>query len=86
MTTNLFNEFVDVVFAGVQSRAADALNLDKSTVSRICSGDRSVTPDIALLIEKISDGRYRKESFIWPESSKAAQMTTTNPKENSHVA
>lgn len=71
MASNLFNEFVDVMFDGVQSRAADALNLDKSTISRICSGDRSVTPDLALRIEEISGGRYRKEAFIWPSEQAA---------------
>ena len=71
MSANLFNEFVSVVFEGVQSRAADALGIDKSTVSRLCSGGRNVTPEIAQRIEELSDGRYRKEAFIWPDEAAA---------------
>lgn len=71
MHTNLFSEFVAVVFDGVQSRAAEALGVDRSTVNRICSGDRNVTPDMAKRIEEVSDGRYRKEAFIWPDEAAA---------------
>lgn len=66
---DLFNEFVAVVFDGNQSRAADALEVDKSTVSRIANGTRAITPALALRIETVSEGRYRKESFVWPEAA-----------------
>lgn len=65
--TELFNDFVAVVFDGNQSRAADALGVDKSTVSRIAKGSRAITPAVALRIEEVSDRRYRKEAFVWPE-------------------
>lgn len=65
--TELFNDFVAVVFDGNQSRAADALGVDKSTVSRIAKGSRTITPAVALRIEEVSDRRYRKEAFVWPE-------------------
>ena len=72
MATDLFNEFVAVIFDGVQSRAADALGVDKSTVSRLCSGERGRTglsPELAAKIEEVSGGRFRKESFVWPEAA-----------------
>lgn len=67
MTTDLFIDFVSVCFDGVQSRAAEALELDRSTISRICAGERGITPQVAARIEEISEGRFRKEAFIWPE-------------------
>ena len=67
--TELFNDFVAVVFDGNQSRAANALNVDKSTVSRIAKGVRAITPAVALRIEEVSEGRYRKEAFVWPEAA-----------------
>lgn len=68
----IFSEFVDVCFSGNQSAAAAALGVDRSTVSRICSGDRGVTPEMAAKAEELSDGRYRREVFIWPESRDVA--------------
>lgn len=66
---DLFREYVEVMFDGNQSRAAEALGVDKSTISRLCAGSRRVTAPLALRIEESSDGRYRKESFIWPETA-----------------
>jgi plasmid maintenance system antidote protein VapI len=63
----LFREFVAVVCDDSQARAAEALRVDKSTVSRICAGSRRVSASLALRIEEASEGRYRKEAFIWPE-------------------
>lgn len=69
----LFREFVDVMFDGVQAKAADALQVDKSLVSRLYNGARtSVSPALAERIEQISEGRYRKESFIWPQGGAEA--------------
>lgn len=70
----LFNDFIDVIFEGNQSKAAEALGLDKSSVSRIANGTRGVTPAVALLIEELSEGRFRKESFIWPDAESEAGM------------
>lgn len=68
MTSILFSDFVSQIFEGNQSRAADALGLTRSMVSRICTGSRGVTPDIALRIENASGGRFTKEQFVWPEA------------------
>lgn len=67
MSQTLFREFVDVVYEGNQARAAEALDVDKSTVSRICGGTRGITPEMALQVERLSGGRYRKESLVWPD-------------------
>lgn len=72
MSASLFTEFVDVLYEGNQSRAAEALGIDRSRVCRMCNGSRSVSPAIALAIETLSLGRYTKEQFIWPDVSKAA--------------
>lgn len=72
MSATLFTEFVDVLYDGNQSRAADALGIDKSRVCRMCNGSRSVSPDIALAVETLSLGRYTKEQFIWPDIPKRA--------------
>lgn len=71
MATDLFNEFVSVCFDGVQTKAAEALGVDRSMVSRICAGDRGVSPELARRIEEVSDGRFRKERFIWPDAEAA---------------
>lgn len=68
MAAELFREFVDVVFEGVQAKAAAALEVDASLVSRICKGERGVTPALAARVEEVSEGRYRKEALIWPDA------------------
>ena len=75
----LFVEFVDVLFEGNRARAGRALEIDASMVTRICQGERSVTPDVALKIEQVSSGRYRKEGFIWPEETLAAAAAALQP-------
>lgn len=68
---DLFSEMVDVIFDGVQSKAAAALGVDKSLVSRLCTGSRTrVSADLAQKIELVSQGRYRKELFVWPDGQK----------------
>lgn len=68
MTSVLFSDFVSQIFDGNQSKAADALGMDRSMVSRICSGSRGVSPDVALKVEQASGGRFTKEQFVWPEA------------------
>ena len=65
--TELFNDFVAVVFDGNQSRAADALGWTSPLSAGDCQGSRAITPAVALRIEEVSDRRYRKEAFVWPE-------------------
>lgn len=67
----IFDEFVSVTFDGNRTKAAAALGIDKSLVSRLCSGERGITPAIALKVEELSDGRFRKESLIWPNEAAA---------------
>jgi len=76
MSAELFREFVDTVFEGIQAKAAEALDISRSMVSRICSGTRVITPAIAGRAELLSGGRYSKEGFIWPQSS---QQTLGQP-------
>jgi len=72
---NLFAEFVDVVFAGVQARAAAALQVDKSFVSRLYRAKApTVSPALAQRIELVSGGRYRRERFLWPDEASPASQ------------
>lgn len=72
MSKDLFIEFVGVCYDRNQARAAEALGVDRSLVNRICAGDRGITPAMAEKIEALSEGRFRKEAFIWPNSAEAA--------------
>lgn len=72
MSKELFIEFVGVVYDGNQSRAAEALGVDRSLITRICAGDRGITPAMAEKIELLSGGRFKKEPFIWPAQGEAA--------------
>lgn len=65
----LFRDFIEQTFDGNQAKAATELGVSTSLVSRILSGDRNVTPAIAARIEELSDGRFSKEKFIWPEAA-----------------
>jgi plasmid maintenance system antidote protein VapI len=69
MSTELFTKLVAEVFEGSHAKTADAIGLTRSMVSRIASGDRGITPEVAQRLEQVSGGRYRKEQFIWPEES-----------------
>ncbi len=71
MAQQLFNDFVAQYFRGSQSAAAHALGIDKSMVCRVIHGGRGVSPQLALKIEQISEGRFPKEQFIWPSSEAA---------------
>lgn len=62
---NLFAQFVDVTFEGNQARAALALGLTKSMVSRLYNGHRNVSAEVAARAEKLSEGRFPKEHFIF---------------------
>lgn len=71
MSAATFTEFVAVCFDGSQTKAAEALGLKKSHVSRLCKGERGITPALAVKVEQVSEGRYSKESLIWPEGEAA---------------
>lgn len=65
-----FSDFIE--WAGSQARASELLDLSEAQVSRLANGKRGITPAVALRIEQVSEGRFAKEAFIWPESSEAA--------------
>jgi plasmid maintenance system antidote protein VapI len=71
MSAATFTEFVAICFDGNQTKAGEALGLQRSHVSRICKGTRSITPALAARIEEVSEGRYTKEALIWPEGEAA---------------
>lgn len=65
---SLFAQFIDTCFDGSQARAAEALGCSRSLVNRIVSGRRGITPDMARRIDVLSDGRFAKEAFVWPDA------------------
>ena len=67
---NTIQDFI--AFVGSQAEAARRLGISEAQVSRIANGKRGVSPAVALRIEQVSEGRFAKEAFIWPESSEAA--------------
>ena len=73
MSKDLFTQFVSVCFGGNQARAAGELGVDRSLVTRICAGNRGITPALAEKIEALSDGRFKKEAFILPTEAPATQ-------------
>ena len=64
-TMQTFNDFCEWMES--QRRAADALGISESTVSRLASGKMRITPEIAERIETVSHGLFRKERVLWPE-------------------
>lgn len=71
MPAETFKEFIEVCCEGSQAKAAEKLGLDKSHISRLCKGERGITPALAARIEQESGGRYSKESLIWPDEQAA---------------
>jgi DNA-binding transcriptional regulator YdaS (Cro superfamily) len=51
---------------GSQKRAAAALGLTESKVSRLCSGKARLAPEVAEKAEAYSHGLFKKERLIWP--------------------
>jgi plasmid maintenance system antidote protein VapI len=64
---NTFADFCE--WMGSQKRAAKALDLSESTVSRIKNGKAEITPTLAERVEAVSHGRFRKEALIWPDAA-----------------
>lgn len=58
-------------WAGSQRKAAELLGVSESTVSRMASGDVSVSKETAERIEAVSGGLFRKERVLWPEGKAA---------------
>jgi len=73
----LFQIYIDTIFNGNQTLAAQALGVTRSMVSRIVRGQRNVSPALAKRAEEVSGGMFRKEIFIWPEL--AANEECVNP-------
>lgn len=51
---------------GSQRRAAAALGISESQVSRLASGKARVTQGVAERAEAASHGLFRKERVLWP--------------------
>lgn len=52
---------------GSQKRAADALGVSESTMSRVVSGAVRLPPEMAERVEEVSRGLFRKERVMWPQ-------------------
>lgn len=46
-------------------KAAAILGVSPALVCRVKKGERTLTPDFALRVERASNGRIRKEALIW---------------------
>lgn len=60
---DVLDEFVASV-GGVR-KAAAILGVSPALVCRVKKGERTLTPDFALRVERASNGRIRKEALIW---------------------
>lgn len=49
---------------GIRKSAA-ILGVSPALVCRVRSGERKVSPELALRLERATGGRIRKESLIW---------------------
>lgn len=52
---------------GSQRRAAAALGVSESTISRVVSGAVRLPPEMAEKVEEVSHGLFRKERVMWPQ-------------------
>jgi len=75
----LFQIYIDTIFNGNQTLAAQALGVTRSMVSRIARGQRNVSPALAKRAEEVSEGKFRKEMFIWPELAANEQCVHSLP-------
>ena len=56
---------------GSQRRAAEALGLSESQVSRMVRGRSPVTKEVAEAAEAYSKGLFKKERLLWPSQEAA---------------
>lgn len=61
-----------VEFFGTQQAAADAIGVTNPQINHFLKGRRRVSPDLALAMEKASDGLVSKERLIFGKSARAA--------------
>lgn len=66
----VFEAFVENEHGGNRTAAATALGCDRIHVWRMIRGDRSVTPEMAERIEKLTKGRVKREDLVWPGRKK----------------
>lgn len=62
----VFRRFLEEECGGIHARAAEALSVDRSLVTRLVNGDRNMTPELAEAIEAASAGRFPKQAMLWP--------------------
>jgi len=58
-TSTVLNNYIMDLFNGNQTRAAEALGVTRSTISRILKGSRKISPKLAQKMEELSDGRFK---------------------------
>lgn len=54
-----------VADSGGVRKAAAALGVSPALVCRVRKGERTLTPDFALRVERASQGRINKAALIW---------------------
>lgn len=60
-----------VSWAGGTRKAARQLGISAPRMSRIKTGKQPVTPEIAQRVESVTQGLFRKERILWPQSKAA---------------
>lgn len=55
-------------WAGSQAGAAKLLGVSEAKVSRLVNGRQPVTPDIAVQVEIVSEGKFPRDRVLWPEA------------------
>lgn len=55
--------------SGSQAKAAELLEISESHMSLLINGKRAVTPALAVRLEVVSGGVFRREAVLWPEQA-----------------
>ena len=84
-----FKRFVET--SGGQKNAASLLEVSFAAVQSYCLGRRRVPTALALKIETLTNGQFKKERFIWPhledeEPTKRKAIHTYHHKPESRIA
>ena len=63
MSKTLLDQFLSEY--GTQREAAAALAVSEAYVSRLKDGSRGISPQLAVRIEEVSEGRFCKSELLW---------------------